>query len=222
MKDVVIAINLVNYKDCDKRNAQERAMEILLRNATPNVTIHSFNFLGEYPNSRQDKIQVHHNLTRDSKQLIGNSRSLPYVREIFDHAAGIPGDIFGYMNTDILLSREFFSFLDGSYDAYIFSRYEIDTADYFERGGFNILDDKHPGFDAMFFNRTWWLLNNHRFHPNLILGEPAWDDYYNKKIREITKKVFSKRALYHVRHSRTWDIKSAGAKNNICIHYEGR
>jgi hypothetical protein len=155
-----------------------------------------------------------------------NNRNLPYIKGIFDYCSTLDCDIFGYMNSDILIRSDFFDFFDGEKDAYFFYRNEIEktTASAFNSGSYKKVwgGDKHPGNDAFFFDRNWWHENSGLFPDSLILGETEWDTAYRVIVKNEASKYDSNRSLYHVYHDQIWNTVSNGAKHNIAIWKEIR
>jgi hypothetical protein len=219
MKEIALIVNWVDFKDLEKKKNQEVALSVLENNAPKNVSLYSFNLSGEKVDLN-GRFNTCYNLVRDSAKEIGNTRHLPYVKEIFDNAAKISCDILGYINTDILLTKDFFNLFDKDYDAYIFGRYEIAQLKDFNKKEFKVIEKpyvefgEHPGYDAFFFNTKWWLANRNSFHDDFIAGEPYWDMYYYKKSSQLTSKLLNQRSLYHVFHRVIWNTNSNGVKNN--------
>lgn len=210
---ILVAINYVDYSNPLKKKLQEDAIKTMIQR--DGITYVSFNFECDEV-VLPDHFKVYKTLTRDASKTINNNRSLPYAKEIFNKASEISDDIFGYLNSDILLANDFFDvFIDAS-DVYLFSRFDVDNSR--DR---KVVSNVHPGFDGIFFKKEWWENNSNRFNDNLILGEPAWDDYYCKMVRKYADNFLIQRRLHHVYHATTWDVKSNGAKNNINIHYGG-
>jgi hypothetical protein len=155
-------------------------------------------------------------LKRDSQKEIGNSRKLPYIKEILDVLEKINCDKFGIINSDVLMNYRVFKLLIEDKDAYMFPRYEIAdlTAEEFSRGEINVLYDKHPGNDGFFFNKKWWINNKKFFHDDLILGVADWDNYYRDMIKKRSNNYTEKREVYHVGHKEGWLSKSPGQISN--------
>jgi hypothetical protein len=218
MKNIVLAINWVDFKDFEKKRNQEIALSLLEENAPQNVLLHSFNLEGETV-GLNGRFRVCCILKRDSAKEIGNSRHLPYVKEILDAASAIPCDIFGYINSDILLTKDFFDIFKEDYDAYIFGRHEIKDLVDFNKKQYELIQKpypefgQHPGFDAVFFDTKWWMAHRNNFHDDFISGEPYWDMYYFQKIKQ-TAKFLNQRAIYHMFHKTTWNNGSNGVRNN--------
>ena len=216
---IVIAINYVNYSDPRKRQLQDRAISILDRVAPPNVTLISFNLPEDVVN-----LPAHWrnftNLTQNSQKIIGNSRPLPYIYELFDICSKLQRyDIFGYINSDILINKDFFKIFSNDIDAYVFYKRDIEEVTYEKlmSGNFRVIWADPPGQDGFFFKRAWWAKNKKLFPKELILGETEWDTCYNSILQYTTKKLVIKRALHHIHHDRKWNLTSNGAKNNIGI-----
>lgn len=216
---MVIAINYVNYSDPYKRRLQDTAINILDRVSPPDVMLTSFNLPEDIVN-----VPAHwrafNNLKNNSKKIIGNDRSLPYIYEIFDACSQLKWcNSFGYINSDILINKGFFDLFSNDIDAYIFYKKDIEEVNYDKlmSGNFHIVWSDPPGQDGFFFKRTWWLKHKNLFPKELILGETEWDTCYNSILQYTTKNIMIKRALYHVYHERKWNLTSPGAKNNIAI-----
>ena len=218
---IVLAINYVNYSDVKKKNWQKIAMDVMVKNSPSNVQLVTFNYKDDEVNVPQ-QFRVFKMLERNSQKTIGNTRPLPYVKDIFDFASQMNCDVFGYLNSDIMVHKEFFDVFDNykKIDSYLFNR--IDIADVsvatFNSKNFHIVWKDHPGFDGIFFRRKWWLINRKRFNDGLIVGEPEWDYYYNKVIRQSTGQIIKKRKLHHVYHNTIWNLTSNGAVNNRKIN----
>jgi len=210
---ILVAINYVDYSDPLKKRLQEDAIRTMIKR--DGIMYVSFNFESDQV-ILPEHFVVFKTLTRDSSKTIDNDRRLPYVKEILDKASEIDSDIFGYMNSDVLLRDDFFDVFKDELDVYMFSRYDIDSIN-----SFKIVGQDHPGFDAVFFKKQWWMDNASCFNANLILGEPAWDDYYCKTVKRYAEKSLIQRRLYHVYHPTIWNVTSNGSKNNINIHYGG-
>lgn len=214
----LIAINYVNYKSEHKRKSQDIAMSVLSKWNSRNTTLVSLNFCDEQINVPS----VFHALPmlqNDAQKKIGNNRRMPYIKEIFDICFNMPSDFFGYMNSDILIQKDFFDVFNKDTDAYVFYKKDIDvsSAEDFLNGNIKVVNEKPDGVDAFFFRRDWWH-NNRRFFPDdLVLGETEWDTCYNSIIQNVTQKHALKRSLYHINHDRVWSIDSRGAINNKLI-----
>lgn len=215
---IVIAINYVNYTNEIKKGLQDVALSVLIANKPRNVSLVSLNYENEKVNV-PEPIMVFNQLKRDSQRELGNNRRLPFIKEIFDTVSKLPCDIFGYMNSDILLNKDFFKFFSESYGSYVFYKKDIEkiSANDFLKGNIRVVDDGPYGIDAFFFKREWWHSNRKFFPDDLILGETEWDTCYNSIIQKVDKKYFIGRCLYHVIHERIWSLSSRGAVNNTLI-----
>jgi len=216
---IIVALNPVNYKDGRKRQHQEAAFDILERNKPSNVDIACFNYPTDDVNV-PPTFKVFKCLERNSAKTIRNTRPLPYISDIFNHCSHMEADVIGYINSDVLLSKEFFSLFSKDIDAYMFSRTDITPVNHskLEKKDFRVVWNEHPGYDGFFFRRAWWSKNRKKFSAGLILGEPEWDYYYRKRIVALTDKRMNKRALYHVFHNTIWTLESPGAIHNRTIN----
>ena len=218
---ILVAVNYVDYSEIARKEAQKDALEILATVAPENVQLASFNYLRSDVKV-PERFEIIRKLKRNSRGTIHNNRDLPYIKDIFNLCAEMDCDIFGYLNSDILVARDFFetfkTFKENK-KIFLFQRLEIKPVKKSEylNGRFDVRDDSHPGYDGVFFEKQWWLKNEQRFNDDLVLGEPEWDWYYAKQIGDKNQTLV-KRCLYHVFHKTIWTITSNGAKNNRRIN----
>jgi hypothetical protein len=214
---IIIGFNPVDYKDEGRKRAQETAIKVLSFAPQPFIPL-ALGFYDEVENPivKSYGIKSLNILKRDSQKEIGNTRKLPYVKEMLEVLEKINCDKFGIINSDVLMNYRVFKLLIEDKDAYMFPRYEIAdlTAEEFMRGEINIVYDKHPGNDGFFFKKEWWMNNKKYLHNDLILGEADWDNYYRDMIRKKTNSYVEERAIYHVKHKEGWLFKSPGQISN--------
>jgi hypothetical protein len=223
----IVAFNPVEYQDKRRAKSQENAI-LALTFAPNNVFPVAFGFEGDKPHPlvKELNITTLNILKKDSSKLIGNNRRLPYINEIMDCCCKIDCEVFGYINSDILLNRNVYNTLEPMpYDAYIFERFEVAEFNDIKEvvncksfpkkiyGG-----DKHEGNDAFFFWKKWYLWKKSIFdkYP-LIIGETEWDTCYRILIKNTADYIFEDRRLYHVYHDAKWTLDSEGAKHNIAM-----
>lgn len=224
MPKVVIIVNPVSFTNPRRTIAQNVALETMSRLPSQFKTI-AISYKNEIcPVKLPNGISHHSVLKRDSGIEIENSRPLPYIKEMIDFASSLDFDIIGYINSDILLGRQFIESINIEKDCYIFSRSDIGEigATQLIQGLAKIIygGDKHAGADGFFFNKKWWVKNRDLFPDDLIIGETEWDTCYRHIIKCNTENYIEKRCLYHVYHDAKWDTKSKGAQNNIRIWNE--
>jgi len=214
----VVAINYVNYRSEFKKKLQETAISVLNKNSPRSAILTSINFCDESANVPPN-FHILPMLKNDASKKIGNNRKLPYIKEIFDICFNMPSDVFGYMNSDILIKKGFFDVFRGDIDAYVFYKRDIEvvTAKDFLNNKIKVLNECPDGVDAFFFKRGWWKANRHFFPSELVLGETEWDTCYNSIIQSVTKNHVLSRSLYHVYHDRIWTLDSRAAINNKII-----
>jgi len=224
--NIVVAFSPVNYKDERRRKAQEVAVRVL-SHAPSFVYPVAFDFLKDSsPISvvEECNIPTLNILKRDSVKTISNTRRLPYIKEILELCSKIDCDIFGYINSDILVDENVYQNLFEDKDAFIFSRSDIGevSVEDFLAGKSKVIygGDKHIGADGFFFNKEWWLKNRQRFPSGLIIGSTEWDTCYRYIIKKLTANFVESRSLYHVYHNQTWTTTSPSALNNIAIWNE--
>ena len=219
---VNIAVNYCNFSNEKKQKLQDVALSISLGNKPNNVHFYAFDYVKNVKNNTDNKsaYNINYVLKRSSKETIGNNRDLPYIKEILDCCYKVKGDVFGYINSDIILTKDFYKEFNELRDAYFYSRYDISVVskESFENKDYKIFNQTHPGADAFFFSRNWWGKNNKKINNDLIMGECEWDFYYMKFIKEYIPNYLSKRNLFHVYHDTIWNIDSVGGKNNRNIN----
>jgi hypothetical protein len=218
--NIAIALNYVDWHDPKKKKYQSTAMEVLRENMPDTISVYVFAFPWEnvvVPSG----FTVRKTLRRNSRQLLGNNRDLPYIKDVLSQCRALSNsEFFGYANSDILFSRDFFKVF-GDDDAYIFYRQEIaeTNVEQFNRGDYHKVwgGDKHPGNDAFFFKSAWWDKNESLFPDDLVLGETEWDTCYRSIIVAETGRYYCGRDLSHTYHDQVWTTTSHGAANNVRI-----
>lgn len=220
---IILAINYVEFKDPKKKEWQDTALQVLVENSPSNVTLVSFN-LEDMVIEAPSAFRTFKMLKRDSAKLLGNNRKMPYVKEILGRCSEIRCDIFGYINSDILVDKQFFNWFKKDIDTYVFSRIDIDeiTKEDYLAGKININESSykngiHDGADGFFFRRKWWFANVNKFHDDLVLGEPYWDHYYRKIICDNSDNIVKEHACHHIYHETKWTFDSAAATSNANI-----
>lgn len=224
--NIVVAFSPVNYKDERRRKAQEVAIRVLSRSPSFVYPV-AFDFLKDsspFSVVEECNIPTLNILKRDSSKTISNTRRLPYIKEILELCSKIDCDIFGYINSDILVDENVYQNLFEDKDAFIFSRSDIAevSVEDFLSGKSKVIygGDKHIGADGFFFKKEWWLNNRQKFPDNLIIGSTEWDTCYRHIIKKLTTNFVESRSLYHVYHNQTWTTTSPSALNNIAIWNE--
>ena len=221
--NIIVALNPVFFSDPKRAILQENALRVLAK-APKNVFPVSFGFVGDqdHPLVKELNFPSLNILKRDSKTILKTSKKMPYIDEILNHCAKLDCDVFGYINSDILMGHNVYSILDGDYDAFILPRYDIAevSPEDFLQGKVKIIygGNTHCGADGFFFRKDWWIKNGEFFTDKFIIGEPEWDLCYRYIIQRLSKRHLDKRSVYHVYHAASWNGQSIGAKNNIQAH----
>lgn len=224
-RKVIIGVNCAVMRDGKANIRQKVAIDVLLENKPSNAKVVNFCYLDERQEQYRNVPTVY--LKRNSKDEIGNTRPLPYIKEIFNALASsevCPEDnfILGYINSDILLTKDFFDILHSDAEAFMFGRTEITevwSVSDFNKERYKPVwgGDSHPGVDGFFFDKDWWVENSHLFHDDLILGETEWDTVYRHIVTNNATDYVYERELLHVYHDAKWSTSSPGAVNNIKI-----
>ena len=219
---ILMAFSYVNYVNPRRKRLQDIAIETLCRRKSKQFSIVAINYPEDVVNV-PDGCDIYKIPLRNSKDTIGNTRPLPYVKEIMMNCAKKGFDVFGFMNSDVLISHPLIELLKcAKYDAYICYRFEIQdvNADEFMSGKCKLMSGdakSHPGNDAFFFRSKWFVENAKLFPDNLILGETEWDTCYREVIKRNSDNYFEGRELFHVYHDQKWTLDSPGAKLNTKI-----
>lgn len=221
-QDIVIAFNYAFFKNTKQADRQNLAITVL-KQLPNNFSPVAFSTKGEedYPDIMED-IPWINDLDKNSRDIVGNDRDLPYIKEILDRCCELDNiTVIGYINSDILLGNDFINAMGEKHEAYIFSRFEIAevNCNAFLEGKYKVIygGDSHIGADGFFFDKTWWFNNRKYFPDNLIIGETEWDTCYRRIIASKANDFVEKRVLFHVYHDAKWTKNSNGAKNNIKI-----
>jgi hypothetical protein len=131
----------------------------------------------------------------------GKTGSRIYLAEILAQIGGMPGSVFGLVNSDIFFraDRTFPSFIDRSVSGGMVFGSRIDVAG----DGVSVVNGNPPGFDFFFFHRSILPL-----YPvtSFCLGMPVWD-YWFPLLPLLTgysvKRLVSPVA-YHRHHPASW------------------
>ena len=218
MTTCAIAFGYVPYRDKRRQITQDVAIECMLR-LPPEYKVFCVGY--ENDESAPYDVEQLNVLTRNSQETIGNSRPLPYIKDIICAIEKQPYDYIGYVNSDILLGDKWLEVMQFNVNAHAQSRYEIGEIDVdgFLSGKARVIGggDKHEGVDGFFFKRQWWLDNKHLFPTDLIVGEGEWDTCYRHILRRFCVDRHESRSLYHVYHDQKWNMTSSGFKNNADI-----
>ena len=225
MKNIVIGTTYVDFKSQgkpDRANQQSVAMQVLseLPSWVYPVAITS-NKDSEFEELKELGIPQLRLLKQDTTQKFGNVvKPLPYVKDIMEILQKIDCDIFGLINSDILITEKVCHYLQKDFETFVFQRSDIEKIDKeeFQEGLFKFIQDGniHVGADGFFFQRWWWLKYKNMFSSNLVYAETEWDTYYRRVMAEKSKCMQS-RCLYHVYHEQTWNTWGILAQNNIKI-----
>ena len=215
---IILALNYVAYADFRRKKQQETALSILSCNKPDNVRVVVLGYSDEQivvPCS----FVIDRSLIRNPVEDFGAERRLPYIKEILDLCAKMDCDIFGYINSDILIPQDFFDHLLQDQDVYLFNRIDVGEVNIttLNEKSFRVVWNGHPGCDGFFFKKDWWLKNRESFHDDLIIGEPAWDIYYMLLVSKLTERYIISRGVYHTWHDTIWNEKSIGGKHNMTI-----
>tara|TARA_R110000824_G_scaffold218435_3_gene405085 strand:+ start:14234 stop:14932 length:699 start_codon:yes stop_codon:yes gene_type:complete len=222
MKTIVIGTTYADFSyDRSRQSQQSVALEVMTglpKNVFPVAVTYRTD--PEYEELKNFNIPQLRLLERNSRDLIRNVRPLPYIYDIFNVLSCIKCNVFGFVNSDILIKPDVCDILQKNLDTFILQRSDVGetTVNQFNSGLQKVIPggDDYVGADGFFFNKLWWHRNKSLFPKDLILGETEWDTCY-RAIMAKGHNSIEARCLYHVYHNQVWDYSSAGARNNIAI-----
>ncbi len=128
-------------------------------------------------------------LEKTSKDVCNGSKGLPIIKEMFDELANLNYDYFCFVNSDIIVSLNFFKEIENNknYDAYIGSRLAIEGKNVkdlnFEiklNDSTSLIKNSHyqvSGFDTFTIKTEWWKKNRNLF-PEYVYAVVYWDTHY--------------------------------------------
>lgn len=143
---------------------------------------------------------------RDSRD-IGDTRALPYIKDIIDAPMDemLDHEFLLLTNTDTCLRKGLYwqlALLKG--EAYHAHRRDCPKLE-------RQLDQKeflqhkwYPGSDLFLFRKRWWLKHRDEF-PDLILGAEVWDKILRYLINDTGGEEIHS-AIYHEKHQSTWEL----------------
>lgn len=200
----------------EKNERQDLCVEslIVLKKTYPEIiNLYNFQFEdeadeneNEYANS---EIETVYSLKKDSqKMVIGATKKLPVVTEIFNELSKIDGDYFIVTNNDIIISPKYIELIiNEDYDCYPTSRQNIKKINSVnEEMSYN--DFYFFGFDVFCIKNEWWKKNYHLF-PDYFIGMPCWDTDFATIMRLYGNTMFVnkyKPYIFHVSHDSYWLI----------------
>lgn len=217
---IVISFNYVKYSDKKKALLQDNAITVLSK-LQKYVNVVSINFKDEEQHKKLYELNITqiNALSRDSLDIPNNNRRMPYVKDFFNTCYKIDCDVFGYINSDILVPDSAIELLYRyDFDAYVFSR--SDTAEVtpedFQNNNIRVIfgGNSHCGADGFFFKKSWWDINKDKFPNDFIMGECEWDTSYRYIINHLEARYLDARVLYHVYHDAIWKTNSIGGMHN--------
>jgi hypothetical protein len=161
--------------------------------------------------TEHDEIKTLKCLTKTSNDICGGKRELPIVREIFDKLADLGYDYFCFVNSDIIVTPNFFKeILKEEHEAYIASRLAIEGDIRDLNFSISINDTKSKiknshyqvsGFDAFTIKTKWWKENRLLF-PEYVFAVVYWDTHYATLLLKNADTFMQnkKPTLFHIIH----------------------
>jgi hypothetical protein len=150
-------------------------------------------------------------LTKTSKDVCGGERKLPIVREMFDSLADLNYDYFCFINSDIIVTPNFFKeIFENRHEAYVASRLAIegDITDLNFSISINDPNSKVKnshyqvsGFDAFTIKTNWWRENRLLF-PKYVFAVVYWDTHYSTLLLKNADTYMQnkKPTIFHIIH----------------------
>jgi hypothetical protein len=188
-----------------KYKRQDLAIEKLsqLVDSNPNITASLIQFEDETIEYNYSNINILNVLKRSSKNTIGGSKSMPYIKDLFDEASKDTEEVFVFFNSDIILTQKLINHIQNNpVEAYGISRSEILEIE-------NLSDPAHlvrtepAGFDCWVVSKSWWEKHREKF-PDMILGRPFFDVIYTilMLLNSNNHYISNKHLIYHILHGK--------------------
>jgi len=234
---IYLAVNWVDYpRGSQRSHLQNIAAQSWLKinELHPNVV---FVAIGEQKDLKTapEFMQKAAPLHRSSSDVINDNKRLPFLRDILRRLVEYPdktspSDWYGYLNSDIILKRNFMN-LFNNLDAAGFTSI-ICRAD--EINIVSTLEEAHKAqlFTLELSGRDLFMFKYHGASkllsqlPDYLIGKPAWDlDAYRILMKEtkMHDDIDSAALTIHMDHERTWrSNESIGSRYNqilYCLKY---
>jgi hypothetical protein len=187
MSKIAVGTNLFGYS-----SRQEFGIQSLLKckeKMPDQIDLFNLQFKNEKDLREQEGFTTLKCLEKTSKDVCNGDRGLPIIREMFDCLADLNYDYFCFINSDIIVSLNFFKELENNkgYDAYIGSRLAIEGENIKDLNfEIRLNDSTSPvknshyqvsGFDTFTINTKWWRKNCNLF-PEYVYAVVYWDTHY--------------------------------------------
>lgn len=146
-------------------------------------------------------------LTRSSRDL-GDTRSLPFVRDVIDRGAGLLpiGDALVLTNDDTCMCEDAAGqVIDAMRTAIGCFAHRWDVANLtrpLKKEEIKLGAGMYPGFDLFAFTVAWWMRHRDNF-PDLIIGCEWWDCVLWQMLKK-SGAVEVDAPIYHEQHAATW------------------
>ncbi len=221
---IVIAANLVPFRDEEQRRRQDATITSISGLADPNDIV-PLNIC--YPDELMEPPdwQTLPLLRRSADiELKINGKRKPFVSELFDAASSWAAEHgiewFVFTNSDIIfteaLIKEIQSFQAKGFETIAVSRNEVQRV---ERDGKLVPGYLEVnGYDVFACKTVWWRENRHRFQP-YIFGERAWDNAYAAIMACHSRfaMLYKDGLCFHIKHSTNW-IEGPYADHNMRLY----
>jgi hypothetical protein len=206
---LTIVVNTFEPKDDGYRERQRYAMKRLYEIAPGWVSIWEARLQYDLPvQDRSEKAHYPLALKRDSAEILGSKRHLPFVKEIMTWASLIHGSgpgFFGMMNNDNIVSPEFFEKIRsklGKKTVIVGRVWDLKDVDEFpnRRDG-----EQYGSIDAFFINNSIIDLFEQTY-PDFTMTD-GWDTcamLWVRRYKEARPLLIDDGSLLHVWHEKEW------------------
>jgi len=209
-KKIAVGTNLFG-----QNTAQDLALQSLIKckkRYPDHIDLFNIQFENGKDLTEHPDFKTIHCLKRTSKDVCNGTRELPIVRDMFDGLADLGYDYFCFINSDIMVSQNFFKeIFDNDNEVYIASRLaiegEIKDLDF----SINLNDPNSSpvrnshyqvsGFDAFTIKTEWWK-NNRNLFPEYVYAVVYWDTHYATLLLKNADTFMQNKTptLFHIIH----------------------
>ena len=209
-KKIAVGTNLFG-----SNKAQDLALQSLIKckqKYPDNIDLYNIQFENGKDLTEHSEFKTLRCLKRTSKDVCNGTRELPIVRDMFDGLAELEYDYFCYINSDIMVSQNFFKeIFENDHTAYIGSRLAIEGEINDLTFSIKLNDpmsspvkNSHyqvSGFDTFTIKTDWWKRNRNLF-PEYVYAVVYWDTHYATLLLKNADTYMQNKTptLFHIIH----------------------
>jgi cellulose synthase/poly-beta-1,6-N-acetylglucosamine synthase-like glycosyltransferase len=158
--------------------------------------------------------------TKRNSSDVGDTKGLPYLKDLYDQAVATGADCVVYTNSDCALSPRFYETIANMKGPIL----EFHRMDVFgEIKNLNDLyDNAHvvhqTGVDGIAIRTDFWAKYRNKINFEFFIGEPHWDTSICGIFRRLGLSAINTDQLYHPRHQTAWNtanLSPAGEHNTV-------